>query len=259
MAALRALPRMSGPRASSGRGSCVDRAGRDYSTARVRGQGIGAQPPSAGCSFHSINVVCYNKRYTRHLYYSRYPRGARTFVFIAFLVFFLPTESRKRVQELQHRIVPGSRLTRNYVDFRVQRGQRFLARTLAHRPENPGYLSNYYREERSKAWRRPHNIFRTMSGASFAQGINVLMREYHYCSKPYLMCPCCWICCQIYAFQHGELVSQAAVKLPIAQRLAARGIHLQWTPTESSPGGLTITISAVPVPQGMQRDAPPGV
>ena len=88
------------------------------------------------------------------------------------------------------------------------------------------------------------------------------MREYHYCSKPYLMCPCCWICCQIYACQHGELVSQAAVKLPIAQRLAARGIHLQWTPTTKyGQGGLIITISAsaVPVPQGMQRDAPPGV
>ena len=94
-----------------------------------------------------------------------------------------------------------------------------------------------------------------------AQGMNVLMREYHYFSKPYLMCPCCWISCQIYAYQHGDLVSEAAVNLPIARRLAARGIHLQWTPSGEGhgQGGLIITLSAVPVPQDMQRDASPGV
>ena len=93
------------------------------------------------------------------------------------------------------------------------------------------------------------------------EGMNPLMRKYHYCNKPYLWAiPCCWICCSIYALQHGDLVTQEAVKLPIAQRLAARGIHLKsWTPNESRQGGLTITVSAVPVPQGMQRDAPPGV
>ena len=126
--------------------------------------------------------------------------------------------------------------------------------------KNPGYLSNYYREERQQGLAASAQYISDDEWRELAQGINVLMRQYHYCSKPYLwIIPCCWICCQVYACQHGDLVTQDAVKLPIAQRLAARGIHLQWTPSEGRPGGLTITVSAVPVPQGMQRDAPPGV
>ena len=126
---------------------------------------------------------------------------------------------------------------------------------------NPGYVSNYFRVERQQALAASAQYISDDEWRELAQGINVLMRQYHYCSKPYLwIIPCCWICCQVYACQHGELVTQELVKLPIAQRLAARGIHLQWTPTESSPGGLTVNISAaVPAPQGMQRDAPPGV
>ena len=119
---------------------------------------------------------------------------------------------------------------------------------------NPGYLPEAdFREERQQALAASAQYISDDEWRELAQGMNVLMRKYHYFSKPYLMCPCCWLCCQIYALQHGDLVTQAAAKLPIAQRLAARGIHLRWTPSENRQGGLTITISAVPVPQGMQR------
>ena len=99
-----------------------------------------------------------------------------------------------------------------------------------------------------------------------AQGINNSIKQNHWCSFWYIVCPfvatagvCFWFCPMvIYGSMYPDWVNDDIAKMPVVERLAARGIGVSWIntiPKFAQKGGVILTVSAGtgPAQQAMQR------
>eukprot|EP00940_MAST-03C_sp_MAST-3C-sp2_P000206 g206.t1 len=122
---------------------------------------------------------------------------------------------------------------------------------------NPGYWSSFFAATRKQALDASAQYVSDEEWRELAQGINASIKQQHPCSFWYIKfsfiatCGLCFCPFVIYGCAYPEWVNNDIAKLPVVERLAARGIGVSWDNTvKMKQGGVTLWVAAGAAPCG---------
>lgn len=129
---------------------------------------------------------------------------------------------------------------------------------------NPGYWTSYFAGERKQGLELSAQYLSDEEWKELAQGINDSIKRNHWCSKWYIVCPfvatagVCFCPMVIYGCMYPDWVNDDITKLPVVERLGARGIRVSWIntiPKIAQQGGVILNVppGTAPAQQAMQR------